>query len=110
MPSLLHLIPGPHVPIPGTADIASCRPKPCPVETWESRVVTSKESSPSGVVSSPLPSSKIRVGVMPSGQAQRSCSGPALTTVLALKELGLVKEPWVQLSKELAGKGPELLG
>lgn len=47
---------------------------------------------------------------MPSGQAQRSCSGPALTTVLALKELGLVKEPWVQLSKELAGKGPELLG
>lgn len=30
MPSLLHLIPGPHVPIPGTTDTASYRPKPYP--------------------------------------------------------------------------------
>lgn len=74
MPSLLHLIPGPHVSIPGTADTASCRPKSCPVETWEFHEVTSKESSPFGVVSSPLPSSKIWMGVMPSGQAQRRCS------------------------------------
>lgn len=44
-------------------------PSLTPVKTWESQVVTSKESSPFGVVSLPLSSSKIRVGVMPLGQA-----------------------------------------